>query len=307
MRQTKLWRAWEELTERSDKLRTIDKGPSKRSLIAGANALFRAVESKRPPGQRIVYDPLAQNLTDDHFLILLVRIARFLIPPLYLEVERLKTAHCTRHRAMDERVKQALDDGFTQIVIVGAGYDTRASRFAPRARGVCWFEIDTPHTAAYKCAKLQGLPGVNEDVQRGTGDLVTDGLRALLQQTNFVRDKPTCFVLEGLIHYLPPACLEEIIHTASDGEARRRVVLSFIDPEMVKASSPVFAGLVKALREVPRQYFPPHVLEQRFAAYGFSSAGHWPFAKQVQDFAPEAASRSVGVSQDVAQFDSEPR
>ncbi|MEZ4471620.1 MAG: class I SAM-dependent methyltransferase [bacterium] len=119
----------------------------------GANALFRAAEAARPAGQRIVDDPYAARFSERHPLVQAIRASRFAVPPVARELARLQVAHCTRHRALDVLVEEALGDGYTQIVTLGAGYDTRPLRLGGGAR---WFEVDAPETAARKRALLPG-------------------------------------------------------------------------------------------------------------------------------------------------------
>ena len=50
----------------------------------------------------------------------------------------------TRVLCFDDQIAKALDGGIDQVVIVGAGYDTRARRL--RREGVRFFEVDHPGT-----------------------------------------------------------------------------------------------------------------------------------------------------------------
>jgi hypothetical protein len=47
----------------------------------------------------------------------------------------LTTFVLCRHRAIDDRLAAALAAGVAQVVVLGAGYDTRAWRFAPALAG----------------------------------------------------------------------------------------------------------------------------------------------------------------------------
>src|SRR5215475_8105975 len=100
-----------------------------RSLVAGVNALFRANESRRPEGQRLLSDAFADVLSERDPRVSAIRYARFAVPDLRRIVDELQTAHCVRHRAIDELVLEAVRGGFRQIVSIGAGYDMRPLRF----------------------------------------------------------------------------------------------------------------------------------------------------------------------------------
>ena len=62
----------------------------------------------------------------------------------------LTTFVLCRHRAIDDRLAAALDGGVEQVVVLGAGYDTRAWRFAEKLGGRPVWEVDFPATARRK-------------------------------------------------------------------------------------------------------------------------------------------------------------
>jgi methyltransferase (TIGR00027 family) len=67
-----------------------------------------------------------------------------------------------RTRAIDDLVLAFAARGGRQIVLLGAGYDCRAVRLAPRLPGARWFEIDHPATQARKRALLAAARGDDE-------------------------------------------------------------------------------------------------------------------------------------------------
>lgn len=275
---------------------------SGRSLVAQANALFRASEQAQPQSQRIVDDPWAAKVVDPHPLVRAISASRHALPPVARELERLRIAHCTRHRALDELVRGALGDGYRQIVIVGAGLDMRASRLASPGRlPTAWFEVDDLHALRAKQARLSGLGAA--PVHAVGLDLRHGALGPALIQAGLQPDQPVCWVLEGLLHYLPEEATAALTADIGSGTAPRRVLLSCITPAMAARASAAFASLVKLVREVPRRYDDRASLAARFAPYQLNLSGYWEFADQVQAFAPQAAGRPIGVSQDVARLD----
>jgi methyltransferase (TIGR00027 family) len=274
-------------------------GPS-RSLIAGANALMRMKETTRPDG--VLRDRWAGQLADDHLLVQAVRFGRFLLPPLWLAIDELQTAHCVRHRAIDELVLRAVGEGFRQVVVVGAGYDMRPSRFARQLAGVRWIELDLPAIGARKRERVDALEGVSDTVEYAPIDLRTQTLATALARTSFRPDQPACFVIEGLIHYLPRARVESLLSELASGPGARRAVLSFIRPEVYAQAGGFLRTLVQVLREIPRLCFSPDELAKMARDHGFSEVRSWTFAEQVEAFAPSARGRRVGASQDVAEL-----
>ena len=264
-----------------------------RSLVAGANAQFRANESKHPEGVRILHDPFAHRFVERDPRIQAVRFGRFGWGHLRRELEELQVAHCVRHAAIDRLLCDAAADGFSQVVLIGAGYDMRHRRF-PELAATRWFEVDHPATSARKW-RILGDPG---DVVRVPIDLATTSLAAALPACN--RDEPTVFVLEGLIHYLSRARLSALFAEMADVARRRRVILSFIRTEMYEAADSLFIRLVQALREVPRLHFTAPGLADLMSQSGLQGFRAWTNAEQIDRFVPQAADRLVRLSQDVA-------
>ncbi|GLC35241.1 hypothetical protein PLESTM_000298500 [Pleodorina starrii] len=133
-----------------------------------------------------------------------------------------------RTRWLDGEVQRAIREGVTQVVVVAAGYDTRAYRLS--APGVTFFEIDLPEASESKRKLVEKtLPA--DQFPRPTyisADLSRVSLSdALLGAT--CRNGPglfdpaarTLFTVEGLVYYLPPAAVtrlfESIRQVASPG------------------------------------------------------------------------------------------
>jgi methyltransferase (TIGR00027 family) len=274
----------------------------RRSLIAGANAWFRAAESELPPGRRILHDGFARHLAEHDPRVELVRLGRFLVPPLWLTVDALRTVHCVRHRTIDELVLAAVDEGFRQVVVVGAGYDMRRSRFADRLDGVRWVEMDQPAMIERKRRLIEGVPGVARDVDAVPIDLEARSLGEALGGIHLDRAAPTCFVVEGVIHYLPRSRVDDLLRSiAAHGPSRS--ILSFIRSDVYERAGAGLIGLVSGLGEIPRLHFPTEELHDLLAQHGFGAVRSYALAEQIARFAPNAAGRRAGASQDVVVAD----
>ena len=105
-----------------------------------------------------------------------------------------------RTKYLDDTLERQITSGFRQVVILGAGLDTRAVR--KPVIGVTYFEIDDGATLRLKqsCYQRHGVPA---DVRFIPGNYVTDGLIDLLRKNNFNFDVPTYFIWEGNTMYLP--------------------------------------------------------------------------------------------------------
>ena len=100
----------------------------------------------------------------------------------------------------DNIVHRALDSGVRQVIILGAGYDTRSARLA--RNGVRYFEVDHPATQSDKLRRLRPQSDRYRGVTFCPIDLITDGLGPSLRSRGF-EDLSTVVLCEGLLRYLP--------------------------------------------------------------------------------------------------------
>jgi methyltransferase (TIGR00027 family) len=111
-----------------------------------------------------------------------------------------------RTRYYDDHLDAQLGNGCRQVVILGAGLDTRGVR--KQAPGVTYFEIDDPDTIGFKRAKLAEA-GIEAPIVFIPGNYVTEGVLRLLDANGFDFDLPTYVIWEGNTMYLNrPAVLD---------------------------------------------------------------------------------------------------
>ena len=127
------------------------------SITAAGIAVARAVESEKPEDARICYDPYAVKFLNPFFY----HFTRFFIVSGYAEhtgagVTGFLVARC---RCIDDLLQECLNEGLQQLVILGAGYDSRAYRFEQLKKGVKVFEVDHPATQKIKLGKVRAIFG----------------------------------------------------------------------------------------------------------------------------------------------------
>lgn len=109
-----------------------------------------------------------------------------------------------RTRFLDESIRSAVADGAKQLVILGAGLDTRPGRMRDILEGVRVFEVDLPDSQAVKRAALQRA-GMADDW--GAEFVPVDFRDANWQETLReagcnLEDVRTHVLWEGVIYYL---------------------------------------------------------------------------------------------------------
>src|SRR5882724_2644111 len=103
------------------------------SRTAEQNALFRALESARPEDRRLFEDRLARNfLTWPLTLVAQIAVVpgfRELVP--WLIDSRwpgVRSSVVARTRLIDDAIAASLGEQIEQLIILGAGFDSRAYR-----------------------------------------------------------------------------------------------------------------------------------------------------------------------------------
>jgi methyltransferase (TIGR00027 family) len=125
---------------------------------------------------------------------------------------------------LDQLVGIAVDRlGARQIVILGAGYDTRASRL-PRA-GVRFFEVDHPATQAEKRARLAALAGYPTGAATYVAcDFEHDDPIERLADAGLSRGEPALVIWEGVVPYLTEAAVRATATRLATGLDPRSLV-----------------------------------------------------------------------------------
>src|SRR5258708_16877980 len=149
-------------TEHTFCLRRLAVQPGRFSRTAEFMALFRALESVRPAGKALFRDPFAQSFIDPA-LRPLVRWSAVPLAGVLLRtfIDRFwpgaRTSGVARTRLIDDWVAEAIAKGCRQLVVLGAGFDSRAWRL-PDLFSLPVFQVDPPSTPPAKAGRLQA-PG----------------------------------------------------------------------------------------------------------------------------------------------------
>ncbi len=112
-------------------------------------------------------------------------------------------AFAHRKALCERQVRDALDLGTTQVLVLGAGYDTLGWRLAPEFPDVNFFEIDHPATARLKAKGIAAM-GERDNLCLIAEDLGKRNLVDVLKNSvSWDQKARTIIVAEGLVMYLP--------------------------------------------------------------------------------------------------------
>lgn len=116
-----------------------------------------------------------------------------------------------RTELFDRFVESGIEAGFTQVVILGAGYDGRALRF--RSAGVCFFEVDQEPVQRDKRCRLAAMGADLKGVRHVVHDLSHPGLVEVLLKAGADPSLPTLILCEGVLLYLPETAAAALLHS----------------------------------------------------------------------------------------------
>jgi methyltransferase (TIGR00027 family) len=207
----------------------------KAAASAEAVALARAIESGRVEHNRLFFDPYARAfLGPGRELVarlcgvpllgpMLLGLADWLVPGLY-------GFAVARTRFIDDALRGALDCGLEQVVVLGAGYDSRAHRI-PGIEAVRVFEVDHPDTQKRKRALLGPLLQRSPDhVCFVSVDFEHQSLSLRLREAGFRSGVRTFFIWEGVTEYLDADAVDATLrYVASVSAPNSELVFTYND------------------------------------------------------------------------------
>jgi methyltransferase (TIGR00027 family) len=189
------------------------------SLTAEAVTMARALEQLKPDHERVVDDPWAHLFLSRASRGALAAWTGSLTGRVLRRLGPSATTYVPlRHRYIDDHLVEALDRGAEQVVLLGAGYDTRAYRFADRLDGRPVFEVDLAAISQAKAATIakhaHELPTAN--VVRVEIDFESQRLEDVLPDAGFEVGRPTFFTWEGVPMYLTRAAVKGTLDAVHD-------------------------------------------------------------------------------------------
>ena len=109
----------------------------------------------------------------------------------------------------DRMFQDALSNNVPQIVLLGAGYDTRAYRFAEfnYATNILELDIATTQQRKRKCLKKAQID-IPKHVTLVPIDFNNESVQHVLENAGYDSRQQTLFIWEGTSYYLEPASVD---------------------------------------------------------------------------------------------------
>ncbi|WP_438022961.1 class I SAM-dependent methyltransferase [Sorangium sp. So ce233] len=278
------------------------------SVTASLVAALRALYTEMPEPYRLAPDPLAARLVPWPLSLPARALALAAGSPaaasavhrgLGLALLGLPYHVALRTRAIDDALREAVARGAPQLVVLGAGLDSRAMRL-PELAGVQVFEVDHPSTQRYKAERLAALArgggGAAAPELKAGGlarvpvDLERDRLDEALLSAGFRPAEPAFWIWEGVAVYLTREAVEATLRlTAALSAPGSRIALTygmFPDDDLPAWSERLLRGAFRSLGEAIRAPLTRDAMHELLARAGFRvlsdesavdwAARYWP-------------------------------
>lgn len=208
--------------------------------------LTRFAESQKPEGERICYDPYAVYFINPEVLewgahhpdearIMREQMDRFF--------PGRNNSIVARVRFFDDFVKKSIDEGIEQLVILGAGYDSRAYRIEGLEK-IKTFEVDHPTTQTIKIEKIKtNFGSLPDHVVYVPSDLENENFGQRLINMGYNRHVKTLFLMEGVLMYLQSKVVDEILSFIVKNSGKNSSILfDYFPQSTVDGSSTLEVG-----------------------------------------------------------------
>ncbi len=230
------------------------------SLTAQYMALFRAIETVRPSQKRLFNDPFAMIFLNNK-LKLTVKISsipllrRLIIKIIQNKAPGALSSGIARTKYIDELLEQTISDGVKQVIILGAGYDTRALRLN-FLKNISIIEIDHPNTSNIKIKRLKNtIDNLPANVKYYQLDFKKQNLTDLANKHNLNLDIPTTIIWEGVTNYLNQEAVNKTFEFIQKFSDKTYIIFTYID-KLVLKNPEAFQGTEKLFKNLKKNEEP---------------------------------------------------
>ena len=274
-------------------------------MTAEAVTMARALEQLKPEQSRVIDDPWAQLFLSGSSRRALNAWSGSLTGQVLRRLGGVGTSYVPlRHRFIDEHLLAALDEGVEQVVLLGAGYDTRAYRFADVLDGRAVYEVDLAPISKAKAATIDkhraDLPETN--VVRVEIDFETQALTDVLAGAGFAVGGWTFWAWEGVPMYLTrsavTATLDAIHELSDDGSQLAHDMWHLVDdPGMLGTARRTAPATLSLIGEPVTFGVHPEDYEALLGRHGFDVVDLAMASELQSRYAPDdrAAARRLDV------------
>jgi methyltransferase (TIGR00027 family) len=193
---------------------------------------------------------------------------------------------------VDRELQTWLASGIRQVVLLGAGLDSRGFRLD--GLGDCQlFELDHPDTQAFKRTQAASLSPRAKSIAFVPVDFDRDDLGQTLAAAGHRADEPSAWICEGVIAYLKPAVTANVLREVGAASAPGSyVALSYVTPLRAgkgAASKALVALLLRQLGERAQGFVSKSTVHELLTSFGMTpleDTGWDEWQQRFPDYSP---------------------
>jgi methyltransferase (TIGR00027 family) len=161
-----------------------------------------------------------------------------------------RTSGVARTRLIDDWATAAVRDGAHQVVILGAGFDSRAWRL-PALAGVPVFEVDHPATSLAKQRRLIAAGLDPARIVQVAIDFDREPLAETLAKSGMDMRARTAVIWEGVTNYLTADAIDAVLLWVSSLAAGSTLAFTYVHSDVL-SDPETFEGADRILRSVAK-------------------------------------------------------
>lgn len=147
-----------------------------------------------------------------------------------------------RMLAIDRMIERAMSEGIEQLVLLGAGFDSRAWRLKC-LRSCSVYELDRREIQGVKRASVASMMPTARALALLPIDLQAESLRRTLQLSDFNEGRPTQWIMEGVSAYLFPRDFGNVMSQVSLLSApKSQFIASYVPPASASLGKSMLGG-----------------------------------------------------------------
>jgi methyltransferase (TIGR00027 family) len=204
-------------------------------------AICRLIEQYEPDETRLFDDPIAKELVGAPIRVMMqiAAMRKFTVKQTDAVAQGIFGAQICRTRYIDDAVQASLAKGVGQLVILGAGLDTRPYRL-PGIEKVKVLELDLPAVQNDKRKKIEKFLGrLPANVSLIPIDFDMEGPDEALAGTSFDPSRPTVFIWEGVSQYIPEAAVQRTLDFVGKSAPGSSLLFTYVLKSIIERRSDI--------------------------------------------------------------------
>ncbi len=204
-------------------------------------AICRLIEQYQPEETRLFSDPVVKALVGAPVRLMLqfAPLRNFTLQQTDAVAKGIYGVQVCRTRFIDDAVQTGLAQGIRQLVILGAGLDTRPYRL-PGMAEVKVFEVDLPFVQDGKKKQLEKYFGrLPENVTYIPIDFDSQTLEAVFAGTTFEPASRAVFIWEGVTQYITEEAVRQTLSFIGKSAPGSMLLFTYVLKSIIERRSDI--------------------------------------------------------------------